>query len=233
MEPVRYSKSQLKKMFLQVLYECQYGKMQSHSNGVDAIVPWWMNENYKIKLTQEEIQLCIQGVEELRTNGYLMKDATQLSDNFLLLTPEGVSVVKEQGEPIPKNRYALSDLHPRIREVSERLFMDGYYSQAIFEAYKTVNIVVKDKSGRKDLDGQGLMSTVFSLKNPILRLNDLQDQSDKDEQEGFMLLFMGAMTGIRNPKGHDVVNQKDPLRTMEYLSLASLLVRRAEESKQA
>lgn len=230
---MRYSKSQLKKMFLQVLYECQYGKMTSHSNGVDSIVPEWMNEYFKIKLTQEEIQLCIQAVEELRAHGYLMRDATQMNDNFLLLTPEGVDVVKEQGEPIRKDAYDLSNLHSRIREVSEKLFRDGHYSQAIFEAYKTVNIVVKDKSGRKDLDGQGLMSTVFSPKNPILRLNDLQDQSDTDEQEGFMLLFMGAMTGIRNPKGHDVVNQKDPTRTIEYLSLASLLVRRAEESKKA
>jgi len=41
---------------------------------------------------------------------------------------------------------------------------------------------------------------------------------------------MGAMTGIRNPQGHAVVNQKDPIRTLEYLALASLLVRRAEES---
>jgi len=107
------------------------------------------------------------------------------------------------------------------------------HSQAILEAYKTVNILVKDKSGRKELDGQGLMSTVFSLENPILKLNDLQETSDKDEQKGFMLLYMGAMTGIRNPKAHDIVNQKDPLRTIEYLALASLLARRAEESNHA
>jgi uncharacterized protein (TIGR02391 family) len=190
-----------------------------------------MNEYFKTSLTKDETQRCFQAVEELRTQGYLMKDATQLSDEFLILTDEGINVAKGQGEPAPIGKYELSNLHPRIREVSEKLFMDGYYSQAIFEAYKVVNIVVKEKSGRKDLDGQGLMSTVFSSKNPILRLNDLQDQSDRDEQEGFMLLYMGAMTGIRNPKAHDVVNQKDPLRTMEYLALTSLLVRRAEESK--
>jgi uncharacterized protein (TIGR02391 family) len=233
MEPMRYSKSQLKKMYLQVLYECQYGKLQSYSWGVDSIVPGWINEYFKTSLTKDEIQLCIQGVEELRANGYLVKDATQRSDNFLVLTSEGKRVVKEQGEPIRTDTYEVSNLHPRIREVSEKLFMDGYYSQAIFEAYKAVNIVVKEKSGRKDLDGQGLMSTVFSRQNPILRLNDLQDDSDYDEQEGFMLLFMGAMTGIRNPKAHDIVNQKDPTRTLEYLALASLLARRAEESKQA
>ena len=233
MEPMRYSKSRLKKMFLQVLYECQYGKLQGHSWSVDSIVPSWMNEYFKVSLTRDEIQRCIQAVEELRNHGYLMKDATQMSDNFLILTPEGVKVVKEQGEPIRKDTYELSSLHPRIREVSEQLFMDGHYESAIFEAYKTVNNVVKEKSGMKDLDGEKLMSTVFSLNNPILRLNDLQETSDKDEQKGFMFLFMGAWTGIRNPKGHDVVNQKDPIRTLEYLAFASLLVRRAEESKKS
>jgi uncharacterized protein (TIGR02391 family) len=163
----------------------------------------------------------------------LARDATQIFGLFVTLTPEGKKLAEEQGEPIRKDVYELSSLHPRIREVSENLFRDGYYSQAILEAYKTVNILVKDKSGRKELDGQGLMSTVFSLENPILKLNDLQETSDKDEQKGFMLLYMGAMTGIRNPKAHDIVNQKDPLRTIEYLALASLLARRAEESNHA
>jgi uncharacterized protein (TIGR02391 family) len=230
MEPVRYSKSQLKKMYLKVLYECKHGKMQGYSWGVDSIVPSWMNEYFNVSLSKDEIQRTIQGVEKLRADGYLMRDATQLSDNFLILTDKGINAVKEQGEPLPTSKYELSNLHPRIRGASEQLFMDGYYSQAIFEAYKILNIAVKEKSGKQNLDGQNLMSTVFNTKNPILKLNDLQDQSDLDEQEGFMFLFMGAMTGIRNPKAHDVVNQKDPIRTLEYLALASLLVRRAEES---
>jgi len=64
------------------------------------------------------------------------------------------------------------------------------------------------------------MSTVFSYKNPIVKLNKLQSQSDLDEQMGFMFLFMGAMAGIRNPEAHDIVEQTDPIRAMEYLVLA-------------
>jgi uncharacterized protein (TIGR02391 family) len=220
-------------MYLQVLSECQYGKLKGRSPSVGGIVPHYINEYFKTSLTKDEIQLCIQGVQELRADGYLVRDATQLSDDFLILTPEGINIAKEQGEPVPIGKYELSNLHPRIRDVSEKLFRDGYYSQAILEAYKMINIVVREKSGRKELDGHGLMSTVFSVDKPILKLNDLQETSDRDEQRGFMELFMGAMTGIRNPKAHDVVNQKDPIRTLEYLALASLLVRRAEESKLA
>jgi uncharacterized protein (TIGR02391 family) len=128
-------------------------------------------------------------------------------------------------------KYLADQLHNVIKKVSNELFYDGHYAQAIFEAYKAVNNLVKEKSRREDLDGQELMSTVFNYKNPILRLNKLRSQTDRDEQMGFMFLYMGAMSGIRNPKAHDIVKQDDPTRTMEYLALASLLARRVEESE--
>lgn len=118
---------------------------------------------------------------------------------------------------------ALSS-HPKIIKVSRKLFADGHYAQAIFEAFKAVNNAVKKKSGVTDKDGQALMAWVFNEEKPILKLNSLRTQSDKDEQIGFKLLYMGAMTGIRNPKAHDHILQTDPLRTLKYLAFASLLM---------
>lgn len=121
-------------------------------------------------------------------------------------------------------------LHPKIREVSEKLFVDGHYAQAIFEAFKAVNNAVKEKTGIRDKDGQSLMAYAFSGNPPPLALNSLQTQSEKDEQDGFKFLFMGAMTGIRNPKAHDHVRQTDPYRTLHYLAFASLLMTRIDDS---
>src|SRR5208283_4082966 len=115
-------------------------------------------------------------------------------------------------------------LHPKIREVSERLFVDGHYAQAIFEAFKRVNNAVKEKSGLAHKDGQPLMASAFSGDPPPLALTAIQTQSEKDEQDGFKLLFMGAMSGIRNPKAHDHVIQSDPYKTLHYLAFASLLM---------
>ena len=76
------------------------------------------------------------------------------------------------------------------------------------------------------------MLDVFNVKSPILKLNQLRSVSDRDEQEGFMHLFAGAIQGIRNPKGHDEIIQTDALKTLEYLCLASLLAKTVDSSSE-
>lgn len=121
--------------------------------------------------------------------------------------------------------------HPKVQEISLNLFKNGHYAQAIFESIKALNNYVKDKSNITDKDLSDAMAKAFNEQNPIIKLNDLTTRSDIDEQRGFKLLFMGAMTGIRNPKAHENIIQLDKNRTLEYLAFISLLFRRAEEGK--
>lgn len=141
--------------------------------------------------------------------------------------------VTKQPKEQAKETIPLSvpmQLHPKVIEVSKSLFETGHYAQAIFEAFKAVNNLVKEKSGLS-LNGKDLMAKVFREEDPIIKLNELKSKSEKDEQEGFKFPFMGAMVGIRNPKAHNSVTQTDPYRTLEYLGLASLLMRRIEEGQ--
>jgi uncharacterized protein (TIGR02391 family) len=66
------------------------------------------------------------------------------------------------------------------------------------------------------LDGAALMQRVFSPKNPILCFNELNDQTDRDEQQGFMMLFSGAVAGLRNPRAHRLMKD-DPERALEFI----------------
>jgi len=134
---------------------------------------------------------------------------------------------KDTDELLPYLFDAMQ-FHSKVVKASKKLFEDGHYTDAIFRAFTEVNNFVKAKTGL-ELDGKALMSQVFRIENPVIKLNELRTKSERDEQEGFMFLFMGAMEGIRNPKAHDNIIQKDPLKTLEYLALASLLMRRAEE----
>ena len=175
---------------------------------------------------------------EKKALGYLCKSAHNerlIKDRWLKGLRVILKALKTQkitrDSSITINRemtFNFSDLHPKIKKVSSKLFKNRHYAQAILEAYKAVVNQVKDISGVADRDGKSLMEHVFSLNNPKIKLNNLETNSNKDEQLGFMLLYSGAALGIRNPKAHDNIVQNDPVKTFEYLAFASLLLRRLD-----
>ena len=87
---------------------------------------------------------------------------------------------------------------------------------------------IKNVANIHNLDGKPLIEKAFSLSNPIIMLNNLESQSDKDEQLGFMMLYSGEAVGIRNPKAHDMILQEDQKKTLRYLILASILLDRLD-----
>ena len=91
-----------------------------------------------------------------------------------------------------------------------------------------MNGFVKIRSGRDELDGTDLMLKVFGGKEPVLRFNELKDDSDRSEQQGMMHLFAGAMMGLRNPRAHKLI-QDDPERALEYVAFISLLAKILDE----
>lgn len=118
--------------------------------------------------------------------------------------------------------------HAEIERVSGGLFRDGHYKSAAFEAYVRVIEEVKTRSGLP-LDGDDLMNQAFACKNraPVLKFNQLSNDAERDEQQGFMFLFKG-ICGLRNFKAHSNQYFDDPMRAHDYLSLASLMMRMLE-----
>jgi uncharacterized protein (TIGR02391 family) len=119
------------------------------------------------------------------------------------------------------------NIHPQIGNISLRLFDDGHYSQATFESFKYLDLKVKKLSKIND-SGFKLMMAALSEKTPKIKLTQLTTQSEIDEQVGYKHIFAGAMSAIRNPRGHDI--NIDPFdRCLDHLSFASVLLRRLEE----
>jgi uncharacterized protein (TIGR02391 family) len=127
--------------------------------------------------------------------------------------------------------YSNLDLHPEIARAASDLCRHGHYANAIEDAVKALNGLVRMRSG-KELDGADLMKTVFSPKNPVLRFNDLMDRPDQDEQEGFMMMFSGAVAGLRNPRAHKLIKD-DPERALEFIAFVSLLAKLLDGAKKA
>ena len=117
-----------------------------------------------------------------------------------------------------------------IRNCCCQLYEHGHFARAVEEAFKCLNNYVKDKARSTD-DGSSLMRTAFSPNNPKLKLNRLKTKSDKDEQLGYMEIYSGCMTGIRNPRAHEHEHKDDPEVALELITWANHLMRRARQAR--
>lgn len=146
----------------------------------------------------------------------------------------GVGIPSPKGiTPRPGDFEGLYDIlvtSSPLRDATRRLFLDGYHARAVEEAYKCLNDIVKAKSGLSK-DGQDLMNQAFSEKNPVLRLNSLKTTSHRNEQIGYMLVFGGCMTGIRNPRAHDHKKVDSPEVALEMLIWSNHLMRMIDKAK--
>lgn len=117
-----------------------------------------------------------------------------------------------------------------LRDVSEELFLDGHFAYSVFEAYKLLNNLVKEKTQLDD-DGKSLMLKVFNENRPILQINNLKTKTEINEQEGFKFLMTGAMLFIRNPKAHENFLEEDERKAIVYLALANIFIEKIKKAK--
>jgi uncharacterized protein (TIGR02391 family) len=134
------------------------------------------------------------------------------------------------GDPVQVFDAVVTE--PELREETRQLFVDGHYPQAVEEGFKYLNNVVKRRTG-VETDGAPLMTTAFSPSAPRLKLTELRTQSQKDQQQGYMRIYEGAMIGIRNPRAHEHRYLDDPRNALELLSLCNHLVRVAMNATRA
>jgi len=119
-------------------------------------------------------------------------------------------------------------LHPEIDLVSSDLYREGHFTQAVQAASLRVMDEVKRASGICDA-GDSLIDKAFGFDDqiPVIQFNSMETQSHREEQRGMMYLFKGIV-GLCALKAHCDRLFEDPLRALEYLALASLLMRMLE-----
>ena len=150
---------------------------------------------------------------------YVIPEAKRLMNN----TP--IEIVHDDLE------HFWSIIHPRIKALAKPRFDSSFYADAVESSFKELNDIIKaivlEKTGR-EIDGASLMNTAFSIANPIIKLNCLESDTDRNIQQGYMQILAGSMIGIRNPKAHANLNP-DKTRTLHLISLASLLMYKVDE----
>lgn len=122
------------------------------------------------------------------------------------------------------------DLHPEIADASVDLFKGGHYANAVEDACKVLDMLVQLRSKRNDISGTDLMQTVFSAKNPVLKFNALQTETEQSEQRGMMNLYAGVMLAFRNPRAHALVDD-EATNALEIIGLINFLAKSLSRAK--
>lgn len=133
--------------------------------------------------------------------------------------------------PVTAASTFWDDIHPSITRVAKSRYEACQFADCVEAALKEINSLVKDHVKRRtgdELDGAPLMNKAFSPRDPLVVLDDLSTESGRNIQQGYMQLYAGSMTGVRNPKAHANVTIDD-VRARHFLYLASLLAYRFDE----
>ena len=184
------------------------------------------------KLTEFGVKYSCEGeVREVKQNHVPHKSGQLMNDKDVS------SIIRFLLSQRRKQKMTLSSLgsliHPEIMRVAESRMNSGHYADAVEGAFKEINKAVKSKVASrldKEYDGTTLMHHVFSQNNPILLVEDnLESQTNKDTQQGYMMMFSGAMSAIRNPKAHEnmEISKEDATRKLMF---ASMLMYKVESS---
>ena len=141
-----------------------------------------------------------------------------------------LDALKERALQIRNNIHSnyWNYVHPKIIAVARDAFESNLFALSVEAAFKELNVQVKARIKREfpelsmEKDGVSLMQTVFSPTNPMLKVEpEIESTSGRDTQMGYMNMFAGAISAIRNPKAHEnmTISKDDALRKLYFASM--------------
>lgn len=159
--------------------------------------------------------------EWLRSNGFICQHPSH-GDNWITVTRKAREVVLEDSFDKWVSDRELPDemLHPSLRTNSLNLYRQGRYDTAVFEAFKTLEVSIRDTSGLgNELVGTKLASRAFNPED-----GELTDkQAEVGERHALMNLMCGALGSYKNPQSHRHVGV-EAAEARDMLIMASHLI---------
>ncbi len=128
----------------------------------------------------------------------------------------------------PVDTAIWREVHPRIADISQSLFCDGYYDSAAEKAVKGVESRLRElfqilKPGVTVPTKIGDVMGALLSENGAYQFADLSTTSGKDYRRGIYSLFEGIFAAYRNPSAHENL-PCTKREAMEQIMLASQLM---------
>lgn len=158
----------------------------------------------------------------LEREGLLGVDPHLLGGDFLRITRKGHEFAqsKDMTTCLRTNVLPKNLLHPVIVQEAWPTFMIGKFDKAVFDAFKQVEIAIREASGLDDYIGVDLVRKAFDEKNGPLADRD----APSSEQGALAHLIAGAIGFYKNPKSHRNI-ELDAEEAAEMIIFASHLMK--------
>lgn len=181
-----------------------------------------------VRFTDSEFyqKLCINLNTKLAFYGFQLGNDGKLRES---VTAKTISDAEKLASEL-RRKLRDRSIHPEILKFCKaELVVDNYF-HAVFEATKGVAQAIRDKTGLTS-DGVKLIDEAFSIANPCLVFNTLQTETEQSEHKGFANLLRGFFGAVRNPHAHTPkIMWEGEIEAIDYLTLASMLMRKIEQS---
>ena len=133
-----------------------------------------------------------------------------------------------------ENKLAYRRVHSEVQKYCKAEYMVENYFHAVFEAAKGLAERIRERTGL-NIDGVNLIRQAFERPTngfPILAINALGTETERNEHDGLTDLIIGAFRLFRNPIAHTpkILWQHDIEDAVDCLTLISFLHFKLDQS---
>ena len=222
---LRLEPEQLAGVLLEILIELDGGDRQFLSRSNFLNHPDLVRD-YPPARGQEIKQAVLEAWMWLEQEGFLTPRIGDSYNVWSEISRRGKRAAGRNGVEAYRHASLLpqAHLHPKIIAAVYPLYLRGDYDTAVFQAFKEVEVAVRDLAHLGNGDyGSRMMRKAFDPQSgPLADANQ-----ELSERQALSDLFAGAMGYFKNPSSHRAINVT-AAQAVEAIMLASQLLRIAD-----